>query len=140
MVQFLEYRPRALPNLACGTQVPAGLAGIAERGEHVRLVVAVAGARDQVQRAPVARDGLRVVAQAMVDPAEGLPDRRLGVVVADLLVAGQRLPAMVACLLEVSEPGAVPRHVGQGPSLADMVAGRGEAVERFGGVIACGRV
>ena len=65
--------------------------GVAEVGERVGLVVAVAELAEQVEGLLVAGDGRRVVAEVVVGVAEAVPGVRLAGAVAELLAV--RAPA-----------------------------------------------
>ena len=82
MVEVVEDGQGLLPGLAGGPGVAAGVVGVAEVGEGVSFVVAVAEVPDQSEGVLVAGDGLGVVPEVVVGVAEAVPRRGLSAAVA----------------------------------------------------------
>src|SRR2546421_4903531 len=73
VVHFVEDGQGLLPGVAGGLRVAGGVVGVAEVGEGVGLVVAVAGVPDQSEGVLVAGDGLGVLAEVVVGVAQAVP-------------------------------------------------------------------
>ena len=85
-MEALEDGQRLLPGIAGRLTVADGVLAIAELGEGVGLVVAVAELAVQAQGSLVAPDGVWVVAKALQAVADAGPGGGLTVVVAEFAV------------------------------------------------------
>src|SRR5262245_58716229 len=99
MVELVEDGQGLLPAVASRIAVVVGVVGIAEVGEGVGFVVAVAKVPVYVEGELVAGDGLGVVAEVVVGVAEVVPDVGLPVAVVELLEQGESLLAVGEGLL-----------------------------------------
>ena len=74
VLQVLEDGQRLLPGLPGLRQLAGSVAGVAEVGEGVRFVEAVAGFPVQAERALVAGGGFGEVAQMVLGVSQAVPD------------------------------------------------------------------
>lgn len=88
MVKVVEDGQGPLPSVAGGVGVAGGVVSVAEVGEGIGLVVAVAMVPVQGQGVLIAGDGFGVVAEVMVGETEAVPGVGLPETVAELPVLG----------------------------------------------------
>ena len=111
MLQVVKDGERLLPGLPGLRQLARGVAGVAEVGEGVRFIEAVAGFPVQAERALVAGGGFGEVAQMVLGVSQAVPDISLEPAVADFRAQGECLAAERAGLLVVAEEAVAPADV-----------------------------
>src|SRR5215467_16303097 len=102
VLQVVKDGQRLLPGLPGLGQLAGGVAGVAEVGEGVRFVVAVAGVPEDAERALVAGGGFGEVAQVVLGVSQAVPGISLCPAVACFCTQGDCLPAERAGLLVVA--------------------------------------
>jgi hypothetical protein len=103
--------------------VVSGVVRVAELGESVGFLVAVAEVLVEGDGRGVTLDGVGVVTGAVVGVAEAVPGARFAVPVADLLEGGDGLLAGGQGLVVVAERGVAPADGVEGKRLPPAVAG-----------------
>ena len=101
--ELVEDSQGLLVGVAGGLEVACGALGVALAGEGVGFVVTSAKFSEQLDRLPVAVEGLGVMAKVTVGEAEAVPSGRLPLAITRLLEQGQSLLAAVQGLLVVAE-------------------------------------
>ena len=92
-------------------QVLGGVVDVAEMGEHLGFLVAVAEFPEDIQSATVAVGGVGEVAELVLGVAEAVPGVRLAEPVAQLEAQRKRLSAEGPGLLVGAEPGVAPADI-----------------------------
>src|SRR5579872_5620369 len=105
MAQFFEEVQRLSPGLVGRFQLVCRMVSVAEMGEGIGLVIAVAEIAIAVEGVPVS-DGGGVVAAVMAGVPDAVPGGRLAVPVAKFAVQAEGLLAARRGLLIVAQMGA----------------------------------
>ncbi len=123
VAQLGENSQGLLPGGTGSVKSFCDVVAVAEVGEGVGFVVAVAEVAMQLEGVLETDAGLFVMAEVMVCVAEAVPGGRLPNAVAELLLQGERLPAVGEGLLMPAEQGVVPADRVERPGLSCAVTG-----------------
>src|SRR5215469_3098855 len=108
VLQVFEDGEGLLPGLPGLGRLAGGVAGVAEVGEGLCFVEAVAGSPVQTEGTLVAGGGFVEVAQMVLGVSQAVPDISLGPAVADFGAQGECLAAEHPSLLVVTEKPVAP--------------------------------